>query len=80
MTSVRFAQWSHWSHHDSDKLGAMGASMKWLRYGSPGWRGGDVPSGSASGRRCPHPGCVRFGCQLVVEKPETSDAFHVVML
>eukprot|EP00971_Amphidinium_carterae_P231042 4584628-Amphidinium_carterae.1 len=35
MTSVRFAQWLHWSHHDRDKLGAMGACMQWLREHFP---------------------------------------------
>eukprot|EP00971_Amphidinium_carterae_P134450 2664410-Amphidinium_carterae.1 len=35
ITSVRFAQWLHWSHHDRDKLGALGTSMKWLREHFP---------------------------------------------
>eukprot|EP00971_Amphidinium_carterae_P110198 2182953-Amphidinium_carterae.1 len=72
MTSVRFAQWLHWCHHDRDKLGALGVSMSCVFSASPrarasvkpGWRGGGVPEAQLPDVCWPHPGsgayCLTF--------------------
>eukprot|EP00971_Amphidinium_carterae_P048846 962580-Amphidinium_carterae.1 len=35
MQALRFTQWQHWSHHDTDKLSALGCATTWLRLNFP---------------------------------------------